>query len=656
MLSDKFRQSYEKYLENRDIFEENKHKLVSEWLRFDQIFRPGKQGIVGIAKLRNRTIEDTDDKKYVFKFSQTINYLPVYEYIILSGLTGLTKFCPHFCKVYGLSRCKTEPKLKKISNPFSVKSSCPIYRDVLLMEYISNSAKFYKFIADDNISESVLYSIIKQVMCAISIAQKKVKFTHYDLHSYNVMVKTCDVDTVFLYVLNDKRKIAVPTYGYYPIIIDYGFSYVKDLDSGGLYPSLGYTDIGFTSDRYDYISDSKLFLITVSEEIKRKRMSKVSKDFRQIVKNIFSPLTVDFERGWDNYESSVPVLDVLTNKMDRYNSSSRLFTNYPHYCFDIIQTLINLPLNADVPAKTSMIRPYIMFLNEFSKIETQIDSSLYSLYILKCIVDSVREHRGGYTSKRRRKDTVLLFKKQVKNEIQSVAKFCVFDNIHFERMLCSLILLSQAMKGKLHNLMTRCVKRKNREYSRLRVKGIDDIYDIIDSNIPSKYEYTNRTEIFIMDCDGSKYDGFILTSNQAKDVNSSRNKSEKLYYYYTHQSDEPEIKTPDKPKIHPVEKSKFQSPSVEKPREKSPVIVEELEVKKSPDVISSPETVKTETPKKRSRKRSPSPTDSVHQKIDERSSTPPNSPDISMSPSPNPSSSISDVEIEEKDDTIIITQ
>ena len=66
---------------------------------------------------------------------------------------------------------------------------------------------------------------------ALQIAQTKLSFSHYDLHSLNILVKSCSVDAVFLYVIDENTHICIPTLGHYPVIIDYGFAYHR-----GIYP------------------------------------------------------------------------------------------------------------------------------------------------------------------------------------------------------------------------------------------------------------------------------------------------------------------------------------------------------------------------------------------------------------------------------------
>ena len=241
-------------------YKNNNDKPWQEWLSFISTFKPGKQGLVGLLKSK-----DDETIKYVFKMSQFINYLTQHEGTVMKSLNDLSNFCPHFCKFIGSISCNVDPKCRKNGNPFDIKSKYTIKKDVLLCEHIDKSYKFYNYIRSDKISEDVLYSSIKQVLLAISVAQKKKQFVHYDLHSFNILMRKCNPDMVFLYVLNETDQFAIPTLGHYPTIIDFGFSYIKDMEDGPAWASMAHTDVGFMSDRFDWVADPKLFLVTVSE-------------------------------------------------------------------------------------------------------------------------------------------------------------------------------------------------------------------------------------------------------------------------------------------------------------------------------------------------------------------------------------------------------
>lgn len=509
------------------IYEQNKNKPWKKWLTLKTFFdQPGKQGLVGLFELK-------DDKKkrcMVFKISQHINYLAEHELTIMKGLEELSAYCPHFCKAFGSILCEVDPKVRKSGNPFEIKSRYPIEKEVLLMEYISNSYKFYNFIRSENVDEKILFSTIKQILLAITIAQKKKKFSHYDLHSYNIMMKKCDKNVVFLYVLDDDNQIAVPTFGYYPVIIDFGFSYIEDLNSGPLWSTLAHTNVGFMSDRFDWVADPKLFLVTVSGEIKEnRRKSKNALKLRRIVRNIYNPLTIDWGSGWDRSDASEGAADVVTNLLASKTKNSELFENYSHYCIDLLQSLIILPLEDQ---KISGIdKAYKTFLEEFSKIELSIGSSFYNLYLLKEIIDITREVRLDYIKKESRLHAVSYFEKATREVVAKITRFCKLKNIHFEKMLCALICLSKNIEGVLYTVIKNRMIQKEKEYKKLRVNSTEQIYGIIEANIPHDYIYNKDTLVFIMNSKKKNCDVLQLKKSEIKEVNETHPMAQGTYLY-----------------------------------------------------------------------------------------------------------------------------
>ena len=505
-----------------EYFDKNKQKNWKEWLEFDRLFdKPGKQGIVGLFKNKN-----TDTPKFVFKISQYINYLVQHEYTVMNDLNKLSPFCPHFCKAVGTILCEIDPKTKclkdhtNIPNPFKITTKYPIEKEILLTEYINKSCKFYNYIRSNKISDRIIYSTIKQVLMGISIAQRKKKFTHYDLHSNNIMMKKCNNDVVFLYILDDDNQFCVPTNGHYPVIIDFGFSYSKDLEDSPAWPSMGHTEVGFTSDRFDPIADPKLFLSTVSSEIKEKRRNKTSNKFRYIIKNMFNKLNIDLDSGWDKgHEKSAS--DYITDMLEGHATNSNIFDNYEHYCIDIIQSLIILPFEEH--KYTDIDKSYIAFVKEFSKIEREIGNPFYNIYILKGVVDCAREVYIDYMyGGEDRKNAIKYFRQAVYERINCISKYCRPKNIHFERMLCSLLCFSRNMEGVLFDVMDSISKKKKDEYSKIPLQNIEQIYGAIEVNIPDKYVFNNNTTVFVMDCVNEKcerlelsYDTIDLLNNNA---------------------------------------------------------------------------------------------------------------------------------------------
>ena len=483
----------------------------------------GKQGIAGLVSVSNNVV--------AYKMSQYINHIILHESNIMSALTELRTFCPHFCKNVALCNVPVNGNYRKIPNPFELSSKHPITTDTLLMEYVEGK-KLYSMIKDLSISDDIIFSAIKQLLFAVSVAQEKKRFTHYDLHSCNVLMKKCKSDNVSLYVLDKDNQFCVPTFGYCPIIIDFGFSYADILKGGPILSSLAHTDVGFMTNQFDNIADAKLLLVSISEEIKRYRSSTTAIKFRNIVRNIFSCLDIDWESGWDNYE--IPgAADHIIEEIESIDVPSNIFKKYSHYCIDLVQTLINLPL--EKLSKNDLEISYTVMVHEFYKIEKELSSSIYHLYIFKKIVDSARKVKQLYFSNNR-SEAVRLFKIDILEVISAVASFCTPKKLHYEKLLCSLYCFANASQRILYNAVSDKNKLTTAQYNNLELKTPEQIYGAIEANIPQTYTYSKNSIITIYNSFEEKTEQFSnLTSELIDILNSSHTlvQGTILFEYYS---------------------------------------------------------------------------------------------------------------------------
>lgn len=485
----------------------------------------GKQGVVGLLKLKS-------GKSCVWKISQHINYIVDQENAILNSLNEMREYCPNFVRGFGKINVKMSSDYRKVENPFKLSGRHNIYNDVLLLEHIDNSRKLYRYIKNKNIEEDVLYSIVKQTLLAMTVAQREKGLAHYDLHSNNILVKTCNPNSVFLYVLDEKTQYCVPTYGYYPVIIDFGFGYVNDMNEGPLWGALAHTEVGFLSNMCDKWADPKLFLVTVSDEIKGYRNTKTSKKFRRLVKNIFAPLNIDWESGWDSQDGLSNCSDKVYNMVKREGKFSRFFRETGQYCIDIMQSLITLPLKKRKYRDIEDV--YRMIVDEFHKIEMEISSVFYNLYIFKKIVDAARNVSKMYSEKDSMNEATKKFKNTVLDSIAEVAKYCN-PKVDWDKLLCSLIVFSRQMEGVMYDHITPRLKEKAEEYEDMEVKSQEEIYEALEINIPSHFVFDRDTSVYIWDTVKKQSKCIKLSSRFLEKVNNEQDTLKRgtmLYNFY----------------------------------------------------------------------------------------------------------------------------
>jgi len=499
----------------KTLYEKNNKLDWHEWLDVKELFQEqGKQGVTGIMSSKTDS-----DVKYVFKVSKYIDYITNHEEQVMSDLNDVASFCPNFLHSFGLLQCYIDPNAEKHENPLICKSKYKIEKDVLLMEYINNANHFYDYIYDKNIPEHVLYAIVKQVLSGVLIAQNTKHFTHYDLHANNILVKRCDDNLVMFYIIDNETQFCVPTRGYCPVIIDYGFSYTKNCKNNYLQCGLEHTELGYTSIRFDQIADGKRFLISTSNDINKARKSVNSQKLRNITKNNYGKLSVDWKNGWDETGENSAVSQI-SDRLSGLYGSSRLFYKYEIDCLNILQGLITLPLTEQKQSDLDL--SFTTFLNEFKKIENNIASSALCLYILKGIVDAANEVESDYTHGEY-ESAVRYFRFSILERIGTITKFCNPKSIDYEKMLCSLFCFRNAMEGMLYDILN-----SEKEY-KVYLQNLEEVITAVDINIEDDYKFTEKTKIMVVDGINKLCYPIQVTPEELDMINKSDDKGNTLY-------------------------------------------------------------------------------------------------------------------------------
>ena len=435
----------------------------------------------------------------MYKISQYLNFTIPQEHAVMEGLNSLREFCPHFCKTYGKIRVPVISTFRNADNPFEYsKRDTRVQTDVLLMEYINDSRKLYRYIKSNSIPPYVIMSLVKQTLLADMIASEHLKFTHYDIHSNNVLVKKCNPNTAFFYILDETRTYLVPTYGYYPTIIDFGFSFNNNCENKPLYGALAHTDIGFITASHDQHADAKLFLLSVSHEMKKYKKTPESIRFRKLVSSIYKKCDIDLECGWDKREDERSISDQLLKRVNSQFKRSAFFKEQGHHIVDILQALVDLPL-ATRHTSDSLEDMADILVTEFLKIEKEISNDFYNMYILKSIVESCVKNRESYIIKETREKAVSNFKHEILRSIDSIVKFCN-PKINWEKLLCCLLCFSKCIENYCHDKLKKLLSHKRRDYNKMVLRNSTEIYESIEANLPSHFVFDNDTEIYVWNC------------------------------------------------------------------------------------------------------------------------------------------------------------
>lgn len=210
--------------------------------RVERFFKGGQgEGFFGeIWKANVKGFEDL----VLIKVYKTIRYTRgsfignkadtnIHEFFIGYFLNQLRTKIPNFMFVYGLFTCEG-PANSEI---------CPAtngnLRDYLLMESIQGTT-FKDFISTHTDSE--IFAAYLQIILSVALAYEEMDYTHYDLHTGNVLIQELDKPYLIRYTLRtDKNRYTdyfVLT-KYLAKIIDYGTSHVNATFADNVKKSFG---------------------------------------------------------------------------------------------------------------------------------------------------------------------------------------------------------------------------------------------------------------------------------------------------------------------------------------------------------------------------------------------------------------------------------
>ena len=476
--------------------------------KFVKLFKKtGKQGIVGVCS--------REGKDAVFKISRYINYTTLHEYNVLKSLERIADFCPFFCRLDCIKNIALSPKFRNQSNPLALGKGHYFTSEILYTEIIrgKNLSSLFK---NKKVDTRVILAAMRQTLAAVLIAQQEEDFTHYDLHSSNILMVPCSPNSLSLFV-HQTGCIQTPTYGTVPKIIDFGFSFAKNVRKKPICSSLAHTDIGFLSHKFDSIADPKLLLISLAYEAKLYRSNdKHLQLFRKVIKKIFRALPTDSNSGWDKGYRDLSAIDRVMELTDRCRTESDVFDRYNHFSLDIMQHMISLPLRRK---KSRDIRLAFSTLDrEMKTLANELGSSFFNLYIFKRLTEHAISLRNAFTDQKTRKRAVLSFKRYAYAELDKISKFCL-PKINFEKFLCALYVYADAIENVLHSECRQLIKEKELDYKKMERQTIPEILSYIDKYLPDKFTANTETIVSVFDSTKRIQTTFTLTFEQVREYN-----------------------------------------------------------------------------------------------------------------------------------------
>jgi hypothetical protein len=556
-------------------------KKLSQKFKYIRTFN--HQGVQGLTGVLAATAQQYKDLPVVFKLSVEIDKVVEHEFSILEDLSSIREFCPHFVSSFNmvqlpisrtyiythtldehekelaynlsLSSDKSDSDESSDSDSYSDDSSEEddsefedltiddvelfmndgeyLPTNVLFMEYVSNIS--FSDICRIKIRQNkdIILSQMLMILSALTTAQKHCKLTHYDLHIDNILVRECETNALFAYNFDDnvRNSVIIPTFGFYPVIIDMGSSYSKAVDNNQMTTSVANYEHGLQPVLFDKINDLHHFLLSALYDLEY-----ATEEFYYLSTHMiyfFRHLPVLRKKGWKQLPNSMiksavkqitlSCQDVsISYSSDDVKEKSFGLKTYPVWSdmdrdlveilsygirvpwtdqFDEeLDTLISKTIQDENERIEEAIRlSFIPFLKEFQKFDNMscFEDPNDLLFLLKELVDIIYSNWDAINKQTSKQTTKLLF-----------SKFKYALNKEFRDMpaslnFSSLILSTKYCISTLNKFYYKAIK-PNKEliaekYEKTDIESPLDMLKWFRQNSSLRLTYTKDTIIYVWD-------------------------------------------------------------------------------------------------------------------------------------------------------------
>lgn len=515
--------------------------------------KPGKQGMVGIV------YDKSNKLARVYKFSSLLNMNGTHEYNVIKSLLPLSGLCPYFPTRCELVYHELDSKYEESDNPFEFASKHKLFADICLSEYVHESRKFTAFIEHPKqVSDSIVISLLKQTLLGVLIANQYNGFTHYDLHSENILIQKCSYNDVYLWY--DKVKnvpYVIPSLGYIPRIIDYGFSYSDAVKGGPHTTPLDFMKEGYMSFRSDKLADFRILLTSMMEDMYHyRKYNDIYSVQKNIVKKLFKHIDIDWGSGWLKDVKACAVKYIYemcsTCKFKDVIFESPTVDEHFYAILDLIQLLIPVPIESDPFPDKSMKQVFEEFLigmkefvKHFYKLEGLFEANTYredeyepnptmGLYIVRASIDGVLETRNEYNGPGKSGEAVRKFKNKLYDVIRRANTIYQVPKINYEKYMVSFYIMANALQSLLYREIQYREQYIHHLYNKIPVDDSHDIFYILNYYLHVPYHYTADTRVIFMDDEEMNSKFYTLTKDECFDLNTTENvfdNGQKLYNY-----------------------------------------------------------------------------------------------------------------------------
>jgi hypothetical protein len=460
---------------------------------------------------------------FVFKISKEVNTLADHELKVSKDLENLTSCLPHFNRIFEIKRdikCHIPDNCKKYKADFNPFEQYNCIRDVSIIEYIPSKLTLLKYVQEMNFS-GCTESLIHQLILALFISQQEKKFTHYDLHLENVLLRRCFKRTFFLYKFSYEGVVLsrlIHTNGYFPVIFDYGFAYSQGLNDTNYNNTFFFTNKGYTSFTFDEINDYKILMIRLASlrscPLKIKKM--VDDYFLKTEKVQFK---LDKETGWIK-TTLLSASRVVSKKLKKIlisnspDNKNNFIYKEADNVIDLFGILLKLPLAQNDFNVETLNDTIDTFLKQWMKIDIWFTSSDDKLNILKKIFETINIlilENSECTQNSGKFNQILsqTFKLKLFEIFDAFGEFVHVKNLDYGALLSSIIEISNFIEAIIYGEIERCKKLFNTSLNSWML--FNAIEEVVGRTEP--YQFEKDDSIVVLDCIEKTTTSFELKDN-----------------------------------------------------------------------------------------------------------------------------------------------
>lgn len=495
-------------------------KKLDKFLEFIKVFSVrGMQGITGVLKLK------PNNQNIVFKVALQLDRSIEHENIVTKQLNSMRPFCPHFVGNLGILNIPLSNEFISDPDDHSLFHNSDDYfpSKVLLIEYVSPVSLYHlcKYLFN---RKSVVISALSQVMMALDIAQTKLKFTSYDLHLENILVRQVEEDSLFLYKHKGESWL-IPTFGFYPVIIDFASSYIEASQGHPQNTSIDNYHRGLQPTIFDQLNDVHHLLISTLAYLAPKAY--VYDHLHTMFLHLFRHVPVMATRGWKKLPHDF--LKLITQKIiDECPdiAISEIFLEYGTEIIDLLNGSIILPWKEGNESDSTFSVNFNVFFKELQKIYDMkaVKSSSEFLYIIRETIELINHYRELFITDANNAlaQFIVEWKKRtlfiIKHE-KSISK-----TLNLKLLFTSTLSLADSLNHTYHSYIQEHCGQISETYLKTKLHSPIDAVKILLQNATPRFDVSSSCKIYVWDVEreiSSVYSGSLLSDNDRLKINNA---------------------------------------------------------------------------------------------------------------------------------------